>query len=62
MKSFLEKTYSSSAKLNAKLSEFESRYKISTKDMILAFKDGKIEDTAETAEWLVLAQAAGLRD
>jgi len=45
--------------INAKLAAFEARYEMTTARMIAAFKSGQIPDTADIAEWLVIAKARG---
>ncbi len=45
--------------INAKLAAFEARYEMTTTEMIASFKAGKLADTADIAQWLVLARARG---
>lgn len=45
--------------INARVAEFEARYEMTTADMITALRSGKLQDTADIAEWLVIARARG---
>jgi uncharacterized protein YqgV (UPF0045/DUF77 family) len=45
--------------IKARLSAFETRYEMTTAQMLAAFKAGKLDDTADIAAWLVFARVRG---
>ena len=45
--------------LTARLESFEAQFNMSTADMLVAFRSGQLEDSAELAQWLVLSRAGG---
>lgn len=45
--------------VQARLAEFEKKYGMSTDAMVAAFRAGRLDDTADVAQWLVFSKARG---
>jgi hypothetical protein len=47
------------ASVDARLAVFEEKYGMTTKQMLVAFKSGRLEDTADIAQWIVFSKVRG---
>lgn len=47
--------------LDASIRELESRYEMSSADMLAKFARGDVSDTADVSRWIILLRASGRR-